>query len=178
VNREQLQHVIFELNRRFGLELVYVVGSSAVFASLPTAAAEALTATRDVDIALPPDAPINADQIDFVIGEMSDFDEEYGYYAQGVGLETPSFAPAGWMTRTVELRVGGITALCMEIHDLALAKYGAARPKDLEFNRALVAMGALRRTVLEARSEAINATPDRKEAIAQRIARDFDALRG
>lgn len=173
MNREQLQHVIFELNRRFGLELVYVVGSSAVFATLPQVSDMALTVTRDVDIALPPGAPVTTDQIDFVIGEMSAFDNEYGYYAQGVGLETPKFAPKGWMDRTVAIRVGAITARCMEIHDLALAKYGAGREKDLEFTRVLAKIGAVSRAILEARLTFVDASAELRALIVRRIEADF-----
>jgi hypothetical protein len=33
--RGQLQHVIFEIGRRFGLEEVFVIGSAAILAVLP-----------------------------------------------------------------------------------------------------------------------------------------------
>lgn len=173
MNRDQLQHVILELGERFGLPLVFVVGSSAVFASLPEATDEALTATRDVDVALPDGAPIKGDQIDWVMGEGSDFDTANGYYAQAVGLDTPKFAPKGWMGRTKAVRVGKTTAQCMEIHDLALAKYGAGREKDLEFTTALARLGAVRRELLEERLQSVECPADYRAVIAGRIARDF-----
>jgi hypothetical protein len=173
MNRAQLQHVILELSERFGLELVFVVGSSAVFATLPDATDEALTVTRDVDIAVPPGAAFSADHIDRVMGEGSDFDEQNGYYAQGVGMETPKFAPAGWVDRARSIRIGKTTARCMEIHDLALAKYGAGREKDLEFTQALARLGAVDRAVLEQRLGLIDTTQGHRDLIAGRIARDF-----
>jgi len=173
MNLHQLRHVILEVGERFGVDLVYVVGSSAIFATLPAASDSALTATRDVDLALPPAAPVSADQIEFVMGEGSDFDAAYGYYAQGVDLGTPKFAPAGWQDRAIELRVGKVTARCMAIHDLALAKYGAGREKDLQFNRALATLGALARTVLEDLLPDVDTTPEHRGLIAARIARDF-----
>jgi hypothetical protein len=173
VNRDQLQHVVYELGERFGLPLVYIVGSSAVFATLPHTDHEALTATRDVDVALPADAPIPLNQIDWVMGEGSDFDASYGYYAQGVDLTTPVFAPKDWTQRVLKLRVGKTVAHCMEIHDLALAKYGAGRDKDFDFTLALVKLGALQRSTLEARLPTIETTPAYRDLIAARIARDF-----
>lgn len=169
----QLRHVILELGERFDLKLVYVVGSSAVFASLPSATDAALTATRDVDLALPPDDPLPPDQIEFVLGEGSDFDATHGYYAQAVDLQTPRYAPAGWQARTVELRVGRTTARCMAIHDLALAKYGAGREKDLEFTSALAKLGAVSRATLGLLLESVDTTTEHRTLIAARIGRDF-----
>ncbi len=63
----QLRHVILEPGERFDLRTVYVVGASAVFASIEDPQDPALITTRDVDIALPSDAPVSADRIDFVI---------------------------------------------------------------------------------------------------------------
>lgn len=173
---DQLRHVILELGERFGLKLVYVVGSSAVFASLPSATDSTLTATRDVDLALPLGDPFPPDQIEFVLGEGSDFDAKHGYYAQAVDLNTPRYAPAGWQARTVALRVGRTTARCMSIHDLALAKYGAGRDKDLDFTRTLAKLGAISRATLEQMLASVDTTAEHRALIAARIGRDFAPL--
>ena len=160
MNLTQLRHVIFELGERFDVRVVYIVGSSAVLASIPAPEADELVATRDVDVALPAGAPISIDRIDFVVGEGSDFDQQHGYYAQGVALTTPTYAPGRLAPAHVAIRVGKVTANCMELHDLALAKYGAGREKDLAFtrpgrNRRLVA----RRTDRAARCRADDREP-------------------
>lgn len=173
MNRRQLEHVIDEIERRFGLEIVYVVGSSAVFASIPDLPPDALPSTRDVDLAVPPGAAFDANHVDFVLGEGSDFDAEYGYYVQGVGLETPTFAPEGWTERAVEIRRGRTLAKCIELHDLALSKYGAGRDKDLEFTRSLVSRKLLDRDLLLRRLESVATTPELRRTIAGRIDRDF-----
>ncbi len=77
------------------------------------------------------------------------------------------------MQRAVALRVGSIDARCMEIHDLALSKYGAGREKDVEFTKALVRLRALFRPTLEGRLDSIATTTEHRELIAARIARDF-----
>ena len=173
MNLTQLRHVIFELGERFDVRVVYIVGSSAVLASIPAPEQDELVATRDVDVALPAGAPISIDRIDFVVGEGSDFDQQHGYYAQGVSLTTPTYAPTGWVQRTVAIRVGKVTANCMELHDLALAKYGAGREKDLAFSRALAGTGALSRDVLIERLAAVQTIASHRDLIEARIEADF-----
>ena len=79
--------------------------------------------------------PELADLIDGAIGELSPFEERFGYYAQGVGPET-AILPAGWEGRLVtiqnentDLKIG----LCLEPHDLAASKLAAGREKDGPF---------------------------------------------
>ncbi len=94
MQRHQLQHVILEIGRRFDLRDFYIVGFAAILAALPDPPVGSLTATRDVDVIPPGDDEQLADRISFDLGEASDFDIEHGYYAQGVSLRTPAFAPA------------------------------------------------------------------------------------
>jgi hypothetical protein len=69
----------------------------------------------------------------------------FGYYAHGVGPETAK-APAGWEGRlaavSVEARPGSertSVALCLETHDLVLAKCAAGRDQDWSFAREALA---------------------------------------
>ena len=73
------------------------------------------------------------------IGRGSIFARRHGFYADVV---TPELAtlPIGWERRLKRLRVGKVTALCLEGHDLVVSKLAAGRLKDLEF------VGALLRT--------------------------------
>ena len=93
--------------------------------------------SRELDV-YPLSAPERAAEIDGAIGDGSRFDGSYGYYAHGVGPETPT-APARWEERLVRVelpplgRQPAAVAWCMEIHDLVLAKLAAGRPHDLEF---------------------------------------------
>ena len=169
--RNQLLHVILELGERFGLKGVFVVGSAAILAAMPEPPDGALTATRDVDV-IPPDDEHErvADQISFVIGEASPFDEEYGYYAQGVSLRTPTYAPRDWQSRTIPVSVGKIVARCMDPHDLVLSKLGAGRPKDLEFARAASALGLVTQEGLLSRVGLVGTTPDHASLMIRRIA--------
>lgn len=177
MRRGDLEHAIREVGRRIKLDYFYVIGSAAAFASIPSMSDTAVTATRDVDV-IP--APVDtsevgalADKIDFVLGEGSGFDEEYGFYIQGVDNSTPAFAPKHWRERVIPVRSSGYTALCMEIHDLALSKYGAGREKDLDFTRALARGGHIRKPVLLKRIEEVAADQARLELMRARIQSDF-----
>lgn len=83
----------------------------------------------------PKNSPELADKIDGAIGEGSHFHATYGYYAQGVGPET-AILPKGWRDRLLSVKnenTNGITGLCLEVHDLAISKLVANRPKDTAF---------------------------------------------
>lgn len=167
--RHQLQHVILEIGERFGIREFHVIGSAALLAALPDPPVGALTATRDVDVIPPGDDAALADRISFVLGEASEFDAEHGYYAQGVSMATPAFAPEGWMSRALPVRVHAYTAWCMEPTDLVLSKLGAGRDKDLEFARAVAALGLVTATGLSFRLELVAAPPAQRDLMAARV---------
>ena len=169
MHRRQLQHVLLEIDRRFGLREVYIIGSAAILAAFPDPPEGALTATRDVDVIPPDDDEAVADRISFVLGEASDFELEYGYYAQGVTSLTPTFAPQGWRRRTLPITVGEITGWCMAPHDLVLSKLGAGREKDLDFARSAAAGGLVRRDELVRRLEDVTCSEEHRRWIAARI---------
>jgi hypothetical protein len=174
MRRRELQHIVFEVGERFALTEIFVIGSSAILAVLPDPPEGVLTATRDVDIIPPNDEDERiADQISYVIGEASPFDVEHGYYAQGVSLKTPTYAPHGWQTRTIDLSVGKIVAHCMEPHDVVLSKLGAGREKDLEFAHAAAALGLVEQAILRKYLDLVPAKEEHSRLIATRIAALF-----
>ena len=174
MRRRELEHVIFEVGRRFDLREVFIVGSSAILAVMPDPPDGALKATRDVDIIPPGDEDERmADRISFVLGEASDFDDEYGYYAQGVSMNTQRYAPRGWQTRTVDIRFDAYVGRCMEPHDLVLSKLGAGRVKDLEFARAAAKLTLIVQDVLLERLKLVQTTEEHVGVIANYIAALF-----
>jgi hypothetical protein len=169
MRRAQLQHVILEIGERFGLTEFYVIGSAAILARLPDPPEGSLVATRDVDV-IPGDGDRRvADRISYVMGEASEFDQVHGYYAQGVTLATPRYAPRGWQSRTIPIQVKKYRALCMEPHDLLLSKLGAGREKDLEFAQAAVLSIDIQRDELLARLADVTADPAVRQLIERRI---------
>lgn len=177
MNRRLLEYAIAEIGRRFNLDYFYIIGSAAVFATIQDEIEAALIATRDVDIIPSPPSPadisIFIDRIDMVLGEGSPFDEENGWYVQGVDFSTPSYAPRNWMERVIPVRCMNYTGLCMEIHDLALSKYGIGREKDLDFTRTLARKALVRKDTLIARVNEIDADEAVIARILARIHGDF-----
>ena len=175
MNRNQLQHVILEIGQRFDLTDIYIIGSAAILAVMPNPPEGELTATRDVDVIPPRDEERLADQISFVLGEASDFEAEYGYYAQGVTSATPQYAPVDWKSRTIDITVAGIVGHCMDPNDLVLSKLGAGRPKDLTFARAAAKLRLIRSKALLERLEHIECSAKSRQLITDRITAAFAA---
>jgi hypothetical protein len=135
MTREQLEHVLRAAAAIASENSLVVVGSQAVLLLFPNAPA-ALLVSREVDL-YPALHPERADLIDGAIGALSSFDETFGYHADGVGPDT-AVMPVDWMSRASLHFIGDVTAICPEIHDLAVSKTVAGRDKDADFVRVLL----------------------------------------
>jgi len=123
---------------------IVVVGSQAIHASVPRPPKVCLL-SEEADL-YPPAHPELADLIDGTIGEGSPFHERHGYYAQGVGPDT-AVLPAKWKERSIKVQgelTEGKVAIFPSLPDLMLSKYVANRPKDLDFNAAILDAGLVR----------------------------------
>lgn len=133
MKRPELEHLIRAAAAITNEYEIMVVGSQSILGAVPNAP-EVLLLSMEADL-YPLNRPEFADLIDGAIGELSQFSETFGYYAQGVGPET-AVLPAGWMSRRVkiqnqntDLKIG----YCLEPHDLAASKLAAGREKDWIF---------------------------------------------
>lgn len=171
--RKQLQHIILEIGERFDLEDVYIIGTSAILAWLSDPPVEAVIMSNDVDVLPMTDEERIADRISFVIGEASDFDEQYGYYAQGVTSSTPRFAPRDWKSRTIPVRVKKYTGWCMDPVDLVLSKIGAGREKDMQFVKEIALLNLLDRKTILDRVSAIDCSPEEGQRIVEQVRSSF-----
>ena len=152
MKREELEHLIRAAATVAGDKDIVVIGSQAVLGTydegdLP----ERVTFSREADLAFWNDSDEQkSDVVDGAIGEMSQFDETFGFYAQGVSIGT-ALVPAGWESRLVKLEtpstLPGI-AWCLEVHDLALSKLAAGRMKDYEYVESLMSVGIVRADLL------------------------------
>jgi hypothetical protein len=137
MKQSQLEHILRAAAAITGADEFVIIGSQAVLATYPDPPEE-LTASIEADV-FTFRSPSDADLIDGSIGESSPFHQTFGYYAHGVGEETATL-PAGWKNRLIRMRspsTGAATGLCLEVHDLAVSKLIAGRPKDLDFLTAL-----------------------------------------
>jgi hypothetical protein len=110
-----------------------------------------------------------------VNGQDSQFHETHGYYADPVDESTATL-PKGWKGRLVNLPPGdtqGVSGLCLDPHDLAIAKYVARREKDIVFTRALAARGMVEKPQLLALLAKTPIDAESRERIRGFIESDF-----
>lgn len=175
MKRAALEHLLRAASAITGESTFYVVGTAAIVASLPDDAQlpDAVLRSREADL-IPASSSLRAiDLIDGALGQDSIFDGTFGYYADGVEFSTVSYAPQGWRERTLRFEspaTQGAVGLCMEPHDLAIAKLCAGREKDLEFVQGLVAAGLIEFPVLSQRVAAVSAPMEIIELAKQRMA--------
>lgn len=142
MKKHQVDHVLRAAGKLTGQKQFVIIGSQSLHGRYPDLPDDIVT-SAEVDLIAKGDATrtewLNA------IGQDSPFHEEFGYYADPVEEGTATL-PAGWKGRLVNLPpgdTGGVQGLCLEPHDLAIAKYVARRDKDLAFNRALAQRGII-----------------------------------
>ena len=154
MNREQLAHVLRAAATIVSDGEILVIGSQSI---LGTADAPHLpletTLSIEADLAFFDDHDDQkSDAVDGAIGEGSQFHAEYGYYAQGVSLET-AVLPAGWRDRLIKFDredAEPSEASCLDPHDLVIAKLVANRDKDRDFSIALIQADLIQvRTLLD-----------------------------
>ena len=145
MRREELAHLLRAAVRVAGDPDILVIGSQAILATfsedqLP----EVAWVSVEADLAFfDDDDASKANKVDGAIGELSSFHQTFAYYAQGVDVTT-AILPAGWRQRLVRFEATAAepaTALCLDRHDLIVAKLAAHREKDLAFAYALLEAG-------------------------------------
>lgn len=169
MNRAQFEHAVRAAGSILGESQVLVIGSQAIHASIEGPLFAEAERSIEVDVSSLDDGDgRKADLIDGAIGELSVFQDTFGYYAQGVSPQT-AVLPPGWRDRLIPYNspaTGGITALCLEPHDLWLSKAIAGRPKDREFCQALQRVMSLDPVILR---ERIDQVPGLKPAVRTRV---------
>ena len=108
-----------------------------------------LLVSRELDLN-PAMAPEKSDRIEGAIGALSQFDESFGYCADGVSPDT-AVMPADWMDRASLHCLGGTTVVCPDMHDLAVSKCVAPRAKDARFIVVMLKEGMISPATLEQR---------------------------
>jgi hypothetical protein len=173
VRRKDFEHVIAAAANVSEEDEFVVVGSQAVLGPYPDAP-ESLLQSMEVDL-YPAHAPEKSDEIDGAIGDGSRFHESFGFYAHGVGPETAK-APEGWRERLVRVPVPARVnsprrpvALCLEPHDLVLAKCVAGRERDWMFAQVMLRSGLVELSELLARISALPVGDEARVLIASRL---------
>lgn len=171
MTRAQLEHLIRASGVIADDSDIVVVGSQAILGQFPSAPS-VLLVSREADV-YPRNRPERWNLIDGTIGEGSPFEEEFGYYAHGVGEET-STLPRGWKDRLILVQnenTRGVRGWCLEVHDLAIAKHVAGRDKDIAYTAELAKHRMTDPVVLAERLEATDIGPEARQVIRARIER-------
>src|SRR6267142_2973304 len=172
MKKREVDHVLRAAGRITGEKQFIIIGSQSLHGKYPDLPDD-LVKSFEVDLI----ALKKADRTEWleVIGAYSPFHESFGYYADPVDNKTATL-PKGWKGRLVNLPPGdtdGVRGLCLDPHDLAIAKYVARREKDLIFTRELARRGYIQRRRL---LELLDITPVAQEVktrVRVDIERDF-----
>ena len=177
MTRTELEHVIRAAGAITNQNDLVVIGSQAILGQYPDAA-QALLGSKEADIYFPGQAHL-AELVEGAIGELSQFEETFGYYAGGAADRTATL-PSGWEDRLVPVRntnTHGVTGWCLEVHDIAVSKYAAGREKDLSYIAVLWSLGFITLETIEQRLDATDLDPETRERLRIR-ARSHAALHG
>jgi hypothetical protein len=175
MKREQLEHLIRAAGAITGSRRLIVIGSQSILGTFPMGAPERVYLSREADL-IPIDAPGKSDVISVVLGQYSPFDQTFGYFGDGVELTTARL-PSDWQERLVRIEnanTNGYVGLCLEPHDLLVAKYFAGREKDHDYCAAVVAAGLVDRGTLLRRLADTELDDEQRLRIERRISADFD----
>ena len=149
LRKADIAHLIRSAAAITGRTSFVMVGTGAVIAQLRQVPL-ALMQTREIDIHADgadgaEDAAAVSDLIDGTIGEGSQFDETFGYYAHGIE-EGTAVLPRDWRARAARLPLQDqpdVTCICPDVDDIALSKLCAWREKDRTWLGAAHAAGLL-----------------------------------
>jgi hypothetical protein len=174
MKKRQVDHVLRAAGRITGEKQFIIIGSQSLHGKHPDVADDILR-SFEVDLIAKRD-PSRSEWLN-VIGQDSHFHEQFGYYADPVD-ESTAVLPKGWKARLVNLPEGetdGVRGLCLDPHDLAIAKYAAGRDKDLAFTRELATRGLVEHDRLKKLLDETPVSREIRERIRGRIGRDFGA---
>jgi hypothetical protein len=178
VRREQFDHIIRAAAAITGDDVVTVIGSQAILGSWPDQdLPAALLSSQEVDLIPAADLQEKRDLIDGSIGEFSQFHEVFGVWAHGVAATT-AVLPPGWSDRLVHYAspgTRGAVALCLDPHDLWIAKAIRSDARDIAYCRALASSGRLTLSIILERLAATPAESERLDRARTLAATSFGA---
>jgi hypothetical protein len=172
MKKQELDHVLRAAGEITGEKQFIIIGSQSLHGKYPDVPDDILL-SAEVDLIAKND-PKKTEALNF-IGVYSRFHETHGYYADPVD-ESNATLPRGWKGRLINLPPGdtqGVSGLCLDPHDLAIAKYVARREKDIVFTRALAARGMVEETQLLALLAKTPIDAEARERIRGFIESDF-----
>ena len=165
MKRSDLEHILRASKGITGETEFIVIGSQSILGPFPDAP-RVLRQSMEADL-YPKHRPELSADLEGSLGRYSQFDQTFGYFADGVSPETATL-PGGWEERLIRVsneNTGGAIGWCLEPHDLAFSKLAARREKDLAFVSALLRFKMARASRLQSLIETVA-----DHALRQRLA--------
>ena len=174
MKKREVDHVLRAAGRITGEKQFIIIGSQSLHGKFPDLPDD-LVKSFEVDLM----ASKHVDRTEWlnVIGLYSPFHDSFGYYADPVDRNTATL-PKGWKSRLVNLPDGdteGVRGLCLDPHDLAIAKYVARREKDIVFTHELAKRGIVSRDRLLTLLDQTPVSEEARGRIHTHIDKDFGA---
>jgi len=172
MKKQHVDHVLRAAGRITGEKQFIIIGSQSLHGKFPDLPDDIV---RSVEVDLIAKGDTSRTEWLNAIGQDSKFHETFGYYADPVDEKTATL-PNGWKDHLVNLPPGdtaGVTGLCLDHHDLAIAKYVARRNKDITFNRELARRGIVDQRRLLDLVAHTPVSPELRERLRADIDRDF-----
>jgi hypothetical protein len=172
MKKREVDHVLRAAGRITGEKQFIIIGSQSLHGKYPDLPDD-LVKSFEVDLIVAK----KTDRAEWLeaIGAYSPFHESFGYYADPVDHNTATL-PKGWKERLVNLPAGdteGVRGLCLDPHDLAIAKYVARREKDQIFTRELARREIVSQERLMSLLEHTPVDEETRERIRAHISTDF-----
>ena len=174
MKKPQVDHVLRAAGRISGGKQFIIIGSQSLHRKHPDVAGEILR-SFEVDL-IARRNPSRSEWLN-VIGQNSHFHEQFGNYSDPVDENTAVF-PKGRKSQLVHLPDGetdGVRGLCLDPHDLAIAKYVAGRDEDLAFNRELAIRGLVAQDRLKVLLDETPVSEEDLDRTRSQMGRDFGA---
>lgn len=161
MRREQLAHILRAASRITLRDDILVIGSQSILGTYAEGALpDEATVSEEADLVfLRATDRTPSDQVNVMIGELSDFHATHGVYAEGVERGV-AILPLGWRRRAVTWHREDsrpASPRFLERHDLAASKLARGEEKDLRFVGALVDAGLLDPATVVERVERLEA---------------------
>jgi len=137
MTKEQIFHITRVLKEHLKNEQIIIVGSQSLFGALKEEAENIknVKISREIDVIIN-NITLN-NKINFIIGELSTFDNTYGYYVDPI-FENEIKLPKNFKNRLVNFQTNeNLTIQMLNIHDYIVCKLFVGREKDLELLKEL-----------------------------------------
>jgi len=170
MNRGDIDRLLVEARRVINHSDYVIIGSLSVL-GVVAQPPESMTQSIDVDL-YPKNDPDRASEIADALGEGSEFEETFEYYADAVSPKLPTL-PEGWDDRLIKVDFdSGVTAWFLDPNDAAISKYARSGSRDREWIRAGLQAKILSLPTIEYRLQETVMETDERQRVKEAIAED------